>query len=72
MTILTKKIIEKYQNLHNFCEEEGLSLGAVNALRRAKGNYFKTGSKAFKAYKKMKKAGYIEENQTKETAQCKS
>jgi len=61
MEILTKKICESYQNLPNFCKEEGLSLNVVNSLRKKKGNYFRTGSKAFKAYKRLKALGFIKE-----------
>ena len=63
MKILTKKICEKYQNIPNFCEEEGLSISVINSLKRKKGNYFKTGSKAFKTYKRLKALGFIEEDE---------
>lgn len=57
------KIREDYGSLAEFARKEEIRLPLIVAITKKKSDHFKSGSDAFKAFKIIKRLGYIKEKE---------
>ena len=64
MRVLKHKILQDYINIADFCEKENIARGTFEYLdKKGKPKYWHRGSKVQATYAKLKKLGYLEEDE---------
>lgn len=57
------KIRDDFGSVSEFSKSEEISVSVINGISKKTSNHFKSGSKSFKAFKTLKRLGYIKEKE---------